>query len=157
MSDETRRDFLHQGGCLVMALTALGLSPRLLSALPVTTIEGTTTGRERAYPIPPADSVSIDRETQAILVRFEGHVFVFALSCPHENAAVRWVEKDKRFACSKHDSKYQPDGVCTSGRATRNMDRFPIRRDAASVVIDLDRVFHSDIDKDAWAAASVAV
>ena len=57
----------------------------------------------------------------------------------------------------KHDSRYQPDGVYTSGRATRNMDRFPIRKDGNTIVIDLDRVFHSDADKDAWAAASLAV
>jgi nitrite reductase/ring-hydroxylating ferredoxin subunit len=157
MSDDTRRDFLHQTGCVVMALTALGLSPRLLAALPVTTIEGTSAGSDRSYPIPASDSVSIDRTNQVIIVRFNGRVFAFALACPHENAALKWVDKDKRFQCTKHDSKYQPDGVYTAGRATRNMDRFPIRKDGNTVVIDDGRVFHSDTDKDAWAAASVAV
>jgi nitrite reductase/ring-hydroxylating ferredoxin subunit len=157
MSDDTRRDFLRESGCFVIALTGLGLSPRLLAALPVTTIEGATNGNDRSYPIPASDSVSIDRTNQVIVVRAEGRVFAFALSCPHENAAVKWVEKDKRFQCSKHDSRYQPDGVYRSGRATRNMDRFPIRKDGNTIVIDLDRVFHSDADKDAWAAANVAV
>lgn len=156
MCDETRREFLQQTGCVVMALTAFGL-PARLGALPVTSIEGAARGTDRTYPIPAADGVSIDRANQVILVRFSGHVFAFALACPHENAALKWVDKDRRFQCTKHDSKYQPDGVYTSGRATRNMDRFPIRKDGNAIVVDVDRVFHSDTDKDAWTAASVAV
>src|SRR6476646_6721266 len=105
MSDDTRRDFLQQTGCFGMALTAMGLSPRLLAALPVTFVEGVQTGHDRSYPIPAADGVSIDRANQVIVVRLSGHVFAFALSCPHENAALKWVDKDKRFQCTKHDSK----------------------------------------------------
>jgi len=76
---------------------------------------------------------------------------------PHENAVVKWLAKDGRFQCSKHDSQYTPNGTYTSGHATRNLDRFPIRRDGNSVVVSLDRVFHSDQNAQAWAAASVDV
>jgi Rieske Fe-S protein len=62
---------------------------------------------------------------------------------------------DHRFQCTHHDSKYTPDGTYTSGRATRNMDRFPIRRDGATLHVDVTRVFHSDQDAAGWAAASV--
>ena len=55
-------------------------------------------------------------------------VYAFALACPHENAAVKWVAKEQRFQCTRHDSRYTPEGQYTSGRATRNLDRFPIRR-----------------------------
>ena len=48
-------------------------------------------------------------------------MLVCALSCPHQNNAVKWVAKDHCFQCTKHDSQYQPDGVYTSGRATRNL------------------------------------
>ena len=80
-----------------------------------------------------------------------------ALACPHESAAVRWLDRDHRFQCSKHDSRYDPDGVHTEGRATRNLDRFPVRRDGAVVVVTTDRVFHSDLDAAGWAAAIVVV
>ncbi len=154
----TRRRFLHRagGGCFVAALTALGL-PHEVWALPIGTIAGSGTGTERRYAIPSGDSVNIDRDTQVILVRWQNHVFAFALSCPHQNAAVKWVERDRRFQCTRHDSKYQPDGVYMSGRATRNLDRFPLRRDGSDVVVELDRVFQSDKDPAGWAAAVIDV
>ena len=82
---------------------------------------------------------------------------MFALACPHENNAVKWVAEDHRFQCTKHDSRYQPDGVHTAGRATRNMDRFEVRRDGDSVVMDLHRWFQSDKDPAGWVAAAIAV
>lgn len=126
-----------------------------LAAAPFTPVEGIGTANEKTYPAPVADGVSIDRVSQVILVRTQGTIFAFSMTCPHQNAAVKWLEKDARFQCSKHDSKYKPDGAYTSGRATRNMDRFPIRRDGANVVVTIDRTFHSDTDAAGWAAAAV--
>jgi nitrite reductase/ring-hydroxylating ferredoxin subunit len=134
-----------------------GLHSRGILALPTTYADGTGEGPERAYPVPATDGVQIDRDRQVILVRVQNHVFAFSLACPHEHAAVKWVEKDHRFQCTKHDSRYQADGVHTSGRATRNLDRFPIRLDTANVVVSLDKVFRSDQDPAEWAAASVAI
>jgi len=155
MSDRNpaRRDFLRTGGCLALALVSAGVIPRVLLARPLGSVVGSPRGAERTYPIPATDSVSIDRDAQVILVRSQNRAFAFALSCPHQNASVKWIDKDHRFQCTRHDSKYQPDGVYTSGRATRNMDRFAIRRDAASLVVNLDRFFKSDTDAAAWAAA----
>jgi nitrite reductase/ring-hydroxylating ferredoxin subunit len=101
--------------------------------------------------------VSIDREQQIIITRFDGHVCALALACPHQNAAVKWLAVDHRFQCTKHDSVYRPDGAYTSGRATRNLDRFPIRRDGDSIVVDVTRVFRSDTDAAAWSAAVVTL
>ena len=113
--------------------------------------------RERHYPIPAADSVNVDRAAQLIVVRLENHVYVFALSCPHQNNALKWVAKDSRFQCTKHDSQYQPDGVHTFGRATRNMDRYVIRRDGDSVVVDLHKWVQADKDPAGWTAAAIAL
>ena len=141
----SRRDFLQTGGCFMLAL----------AGLPVFAISGTGNANARQYPIPTEDGVNIDRQAQVILVRFQNSIFAFALSCPHENAAVKWLPKDHRFQCSKHDSQYQPNGLHTSGRATRNLDRFAIRRDGASVVVDLLHWFQSDKDPAGWAAAAI--
>jgi Rieske Fe-S protein len=153
----SRRRFLEQTTACAAVTLALGFPTRAILALPITATEGTGEGPERAYPVPAADAVQIDRDRQVILVRFQNRVFAFSLACPHEHAAVKWVEKDHRFQCTKHDSRYQPDGVHTSGRATRNLDRFPIRLDAPTVVVSLDKVFRSDQDPAEWAAASVAI
>jgi len=153
----SRRTFLAQSTKCAAVTLALGLPARAIMALPTTFAEGTGEGPERAYPVPAADGVQIDRDRQVILVRFQNHIYAFSLACPHEHAAVKWVDKDRRFQCTKHDSRYQPDGVHISGRATRNLDRFPIRLDATNVVVSLDKVFRSDQDPAEWAAASVAI
>jgi nitrite reductase/ring-hydroxylating ferredoxin subunit len=159
MSDESRRSFLKTGGaCLAGAMgLCLGL-PAELAALPIRWIDGTgNPDADRTYPVPAADGVNIDKAASLILVRSKGRVYAFALSCPHEGAAVRWVEKNTRFECTKHNSKYVLEGVYISGRATRNLDRFPIRREGNNVIVDNARVFRSDKDAAGWAAASVAV
>jgi nitrite reductase/ring-hydroxylating ferredoxin subunit len=152
---QSRREFLRAGGCALAAACAIGRSN--LRALPVLVVRGEGVGNERKYPIPSADSVSIDHAEQAIIVRDHGEVIGMFLGCPHEHAAVKWVEKDHRFQCTKHDSRYQPDGVHISGRATRNLDRFAIHREGDAVVVDLDHLFQSDRDPAGWAAAVVAV
>ncbi|HEV3214770.1 MAG TPA: Rieske 2Fe-2S domain-containing protein [Vicinamibacterales bacterium] len=152
-----RRDFLQSAGCFGVAVALLGLVSSEARALPVFLAAGAQAGGERRYPIPAADSVNVDHGAQLIVVRSAGHVYVFALSCPHQNNAVKWVAKDHRFQCTKHDSEYQPDGVHTAGRATRNLDRYVIRRDGDFVVVDLHRWIQSDKDPAGWAGAAITV
>jgi Rieske Fe-S protein len=151
-SEWSRRAFLQRGACAVITTGALGLALDA-EALPVAFVTAAVAGAERTYPAPATDSVSIDRSAQVILVRAGRRVYAMALACPHQNAAVKWVEKDHRFQCTKHDSRYTPDGTYTSGRATRNLDRFPIRLDGTTIVVATDRVYQSDKDHGAWTAA----
>jgi nitrite reductase/ring-hydroxylating ferredoxin subunit len=153
----TRRDFLRTAGCFGLAVALLGVPAADAGGLPVSVIDGIQSGDDRRYPIPPADGVNVDRAAQLIVARVQGHVYVFALSCPHQNNAVKWLPNDHRFQCTKHDSQYQPDGVHTAGRATRNLDRYVIRRDGDAVVVDLHRWIQSDKDPAGWAAAAIAV
>ena len=138
----------------MFTIAALGLAIDA-TALPILTIESEGDDKERRYPIPATDGVNIDRSAQVILVRYANNIYAMALACPHENAAVKWLAKDRRFQCTKHDSKYTPEGTYTSGHATRNLDRFPIRLDGTSVVVAIDRVFRSDQSPDGWNAARV--
>lgn len=161
MSECSRRRFLSgAASCLGGAVALTALLPAELQALPVRMLEPAdldTAANERAFPIPAADSVNVDRTASMILVRAQGKVWAFALSCPHEHAAVKWSAKEARFLCTKHDSKYTPDGKYISGRATRHMDRFPIKKDGGNVIVTLDLVFRNDQDPAGWAAAEVAV
>ncbi len=108
-----------------------------------------------SYPLPAEDGVSIDPENEVILVRSEKQIYAFALSCPHENTALRWRPQDQRFQCPKHASKYSPDGSYLSGRTTRNMDRFAIRREDQKVVVSLTKLFRSDQQKAEWESAVI--
>jgi Rieske Fe-S protein len=151
----SRREFMQTIGCFAGALAALGIPRDVLSA-PVTIIDSDQTDAEKTYPIPAADGVSIDRGAQVILVRSNNQIFAFALSCPHQNAALKWVAQHNQFECTKHDSHYTADGTHVSGRATRNMDRMPIRKDGSVVRVDTAHVFQSDKDAAGWNAAVVA-
>ena len=151
-----RRDFLYTAGCFACILAASGVAADALAG-PVTFIDSEQAGEEKTYPVPAADGVSVDRAAQVILVRANGHVFAFALSCPHQNAAVKWVPQHNQFECTKHDSHYTADGTHVSGRATRNMDRMPIRKDGNVVHVDTAHVFESDKDAAGWNAATVSV
>ena len=152
----SRREFLRGAGCFASALALAGIPAEALTASP-SFVDGVQAGADRAYPIPAADGVTVDRGAQVILVRAAGHVYAFALSCPHQNAAVKWDTKQSQFVCTKHDSHYQADGLHVAGRATRNMDRFPIRREGEMIHVDTAHVFQSDKDPAGWAAAGVAV
>jgi nitrite reductase/ring-hydroxylating ferredoxin subunit len=142
--------YLHLAGLLVGGGTALAADRQLLKAV-------RSGPAERAYPVPAADGVTIDRGEQVILVRFQQHAYAFNLACPHENAALRWKERDGHFQCPRHESQYRPDGTFISGRATRNMDRFAIRRAGDQLVVDLDRLFRSDEQPQDWGAAAASL
>ena len=153
-----RRAFLRDAaGAVAAAFFVLGARQADAAALPVALMRPLATrGRERTYPLPMADGATIDRDAEVILVRWEGKAYAFALSCPHQNTALRWIERDVRFQCPKHKSKYTPDGHFISGRATRGMDRFDVRRGGATVVVNLDVLHQQDKDPAGWNAAVVS-
>ncbi|MEO5567057.1 MAG: Rieske (2Fe-2S) protein [Gemmatimonadaceae bacterium] len=126
------------------------------SALPL--IDGTRTGREeKSYPIPATDGVQIDRDLDVILSRAQGKVFAFNLACPHQNTAIRWDGGKGRFQCPKHKSVYTPEGIFVDGRATRGLDRFTVRKDGNSIVVNLDTLLQEDKNADSWKKAFVTL
>ncbi len=154
-----RRAFLREAaGAALSALAALSLDPREAVALPIAL--GRALKRDGAaaiYAQPVADGVTIDKANEVILVRWKGAVYAFALSCPHQNTALRWREGDSQFQCPKHKSRYKPDGTFLEGKATRNMDRHPIKRVKKQLVVDTAVLLRNDKQAAAWAAAKVAV
>lgn len=145
----SRRAFLRD---TASALAAFGVFGDLET---VEALAPRGTGGSIRYPIPPSDGVSIDKKNEVILCRSGVEVYAFALSCPHQNTALRARPKNAGFQCPKHGSRYQPDGTFISGRATRNMDRLPISRDGDVLVVDPDVFFESDKDPARWATALV--
>ncbi len=157
-SKRTRRGVLGElSGAIVAAMAGVALRPGTATALAVVEATGDPAGSaERSFPFPAADGVTIDRAAQVIVVRFQETVYAFNLACPHENTALRWRQRDVRFQCPRHESQYQPDGTFIQGRATRNMDRFAVKRAGDRLVVDLTRLFRSDQQPQEWAAAAVS-
>jgi Rieske Fe-S protein len=153
-----RRDFLRQAATHVLAtLGALAILPADAGAISFQFISGMGARTAKRYPIPAADGVAIDRKESLIIARFNGRVFAFSLACPHQNTALRWEERNQRFQCPKHKSRYQPDGVFIEGRATRSMDRFAVAREgqALELLVNLDALYRQDQHAAQWEAAFV--
>ena len=158
--DPERREFLRAAGSALASLALLGLLPRDADAAPLRVVRALAPAPhdapdEKRYPIPAADGVTIDRDNGVILARAGGKVYAFSLACPHQNTALRWNADDRQFQCPKHKSRYRDDGVYIEGRATRSMDRLAIRRDGASVVVDVDVMYQQDERPVEWAGAVV--
>ena len=158
-----RREFLRAAGAVVAALGLFGGATRTAGAMPLPGVavplvaRGGDRREERRYAIPTTDGVTIDKENSIIIARVAGRVYAFSLSCPHQNTALRWNADDHEFQCPKHKSHYRPDGAFIEGRATRDMDRMPIRREGAVIVVDVDQLIQDDEHPKEWGAAFVAV
>ncbi len=154
-----RRDFLRDAFRMgVAALAAVGIAPSVASAMPLRFVDALSArGQQRTYPVPGSDGVQIDKDAEVILARSGKAVYAFALSCPHQNTALRWEGSENRFQCPKHHSKYRPDGTFIEGRATRSMDRFAVKLVNDAVVVDLDTLIQEDMDKAAWLKAFVTL
>ena len=156
-----RREFLRDAGAIAAGiLVALGASPARAAAAPLGAITATGSRRdEKSYPIPGKDGSQIDKDNGVIVTRWQGKVYVFSLACPHQNTAIRWYDKDGKFECPKHHSRFEPDGlyVKDSGRATRGLDRFAVRKDGNNVMVNLDKLYQEDEDETEWKAAVVTV
>ncbi len=157
-----RRDFLRSVGAAVASLGLLGLLPHdagAASLRAVAALAAAPTDRrdEKRYPLPATDGVSIDRDNSVIIARAGTKVYAFSLACPHQNTALRWNADDRQFQCPKHKSRYRADGEFIEGRATRNMDRLAVRRDGATLVVDIDSLIQQDEHPAEWEAAFVTV
>jgi len=160
-----RRAFLVDAGRFAAGvLVALGAAPRDAHALPIDFISPVASptggGREdKAYPIPAADGTQIDKDNSTIVTRWQGKVYVYSLGCPHQNTAIKWYDKESQFECPKHHSRFSPDGIYVkdSGRATRGLDRFAVRKDGANVVANLDKLYQEDENEAEWKAAFITL
>jgi len=152
----SRRDFLRDAASLVACAACLGAAPGAAFAFPVRPATALRVrGSEAVYPIPPQDGATVDREHELIVARHQDRVYAFALFCPHQRTPLRWQEEDRRFQCPKHKSAFQPDGRFLTGRASRAMDRYALRREGNTVVVDLGMLFQEDKDPERWGSAVV--
>lgn len=154
-----RREFLREAGIVLAGVVAaLGGSPARAAALSVSFVRSLgRAGDELTYPIPAKDGAQIDHDNQVIVVRYQEKAYAFNLACPHQNTALRWQPEDGQFQCPKHHSRYRPDGVFISGRATRGMDRFALRKDGGNLVVNVSLFYKQDQDGPQWDAAVVAL
>ena len=152
-----RRTFLRATALGVLgALAGEAALPALAGAVGTTT--PTSVGRlELRYVLPSADGVAVDESNEVILVRWQRRAYAFSTKCPHRGARLEWRSDEGRVFCPKHKARFHPDGAHDSGRKSRDLDRYDIRREGTSLVIKLDTLRRVDTDPTGWAAATVTI
>jgi len=152
-----RRAFLrHMALAVAGTLAVTGLSPGTAFASGARYIAPLAgRGNQRRYDLPRADGVSIDSSNEVIIARWQGHVYAFSLRCPHRGTKLVWHADESRVFCPKHKARFRPDGAHDSGRQTRDLDRYDIRRRGDALVIDFGALRRVDTDPAPWAAAVV--
>jgi len=152
-----RRAFLRATALGVLgALAGEAALPALASA--VGTAAPTATGKlELRYALPTIDGVAVDEGNEVILVRWRERAYAFSTKCPHRGAQLEWRAAEGRVFCPKHKARFRPDGAHDSGRQSRDLDRYDIRREGTSLVIRLDTLRRADTDPTGWAAATVTI
>jgi Rieske Fe-S protein len=150
-----RRAFLRDTALAVAAaLAATGMAPGEAFAAQVSAlVPVTATPRTRTYSIPASDGVQVDAADAVVLARWQGVLYAFSVECPHRGADLQWRPDEQRLFCPKHKSRYAPNGSHVSGRATRDLDRYSLKRTGANVVLALDQKLESQRDAAAWQSA----
>jgi len=152
-----RRAFLRAAALGVLgALAGEAALPELARAIGTTTPTRSRRAELR-YVLPASDGVDVDESNEVILVRWQGRAYAFSAKCPHRGARLEWRPAESRVFCPKHKARFRADGAHDSGRQSRDLDRYDIRRDGSSLVIRLDVLRRADTDPAGWAAAVVAL
>jgi len=151
----SRRAFLRELGLVVVGALAIGTAkPALALAESVTTIRASRRrGNQRMYALPKSDSIAIDADSEVIIARWQGRVYAFSLRCPHRGTTLEWLGDERRIFCPKHKARFRMDGSHESGRQSRDLDRYEVRREGGMVVVDLDALHRADREPQAWTAA----
>ena len=154
-----RRAFLR-GAALAAAATlaALGVAPGPAFAEGVRAITPWRSAvAQRTYRLPTADGVSVDEANDVIIARWQGRAYAFSLKCPHRGTRLVWHADETRIFCPKHKARFRPDGAHDSGRSTRDLDRFELRRQGDELIVNFDALRRANDDVAAWRAAVVQV
>lgn len=155
-----RRAFLRDVGLAVVAALAAGAAGSPAAALAQSVSEMAPSGargRRLVYTIPAADSVAVDSANGVILARWQDRVHAFSTKCPHRGSKLEWRADERRVYCPKHKARFQADGTHDSGRRSRDLDRFDLRRQGNSLEVDTGALRRSDLDPAGWRAAVVAL
>jgi nitrite reductase/ring-hydroxylating ferredoxin subunit len=114
-------------------------------------------GGQRAYRLPAADGATVDAANDLIIARWQGRVYAFSLRCPHRGTRLEWHADEARIFCPKHKARFRPDGAHDSGRSTRDLDRYGVRRQGEELIVNFAILYRADQNAAAWEGSTVQV
>lgn len=156
----SRRAFLRDVAVAVAGALALGVAGAPARALAESLVETkaiSRRGNQKSYLLPRGNSIAIDAGDDVVIARWENRVYAFSLRCPHRGTKLEWLDGEKRIFCPKHKARFQPNGSHESGRQSRDLDRYALRLQDDALLVDLDLLYRSDRDPDAWRNAVIVI
>lgn len=158
-ASDGRRDFLKHAAALVAgALAGVAGGGAPASAVAVTLGQALgKAGNQLTYALPAADGAAVDLDNAVVIARVQNTVVALSLKCPHAGGKLVWKPPVNRYECSRHDSRFEPPGVYISGRAKRNMDRFTVKRNGDTIVVNTAQTVRSDTQQAQWDAAALTL
>ena len=156
----SRRAFLRDVAAAVVGALAIGAAsaPSLALAESLVETKGISRrGNQKTYMLPRSDSIAIDTSDEVVIARWQNRVYAFSLRCPHRGTKLEWRAAEGRIFCPKHKARFQPNGSHDSGRQSRDLDRYALRLQGDALVVELDRLYRSDRDPEAWRTAVIVI
>jgi Rieske Fe-S protein len=84
-------------------------------------------------------SVTFIREGRCYITNVRGHLFALSQTCPHLGCRVPFCESSGQFNCPCHGSVFDSAGEWLAGPSPRGLDRYDLRDEGGSLVLDLAR------------------
>jgi len=84
---------------------------------------------------------------QVWIIRRKGKLFALSTICTHLGCIPNWLPADSKFKCPCHGSGFYMDGVNFEGPAPRPLERFAIKLEGDTVIIDKSRKFRSELNQ----------
>jgi len=156
----SRRAFFRDVAAVVAGALAVGAAGTPALALAESVLETKAIrrrGNQKSYLLPRRNSIAIDSSDDVVIARWENRVYAFSLRCPHRGTKLEWLDGEKRIFCPKHKARFQPNGLHESGRQSRDLDRYALRLQGDTLIVDLDLLYRADRDPEAWRNAMIVV
>jgi Rieske Fe-S protein len=141
-----RRSVLFLMGATALGAGALGAVLEACSTAPVTValdvdVDSLTVGTPAEVGFTMRQgSTTVDGSTWLVR-QASGALIAFDPRCTHALCAYRWEDASGRFQCGCHDGRFALDGTVLAGPPPRALDRFPVRRTATGLEIDVPASF----------------
>ncbi len=133
----TRRDFLRDGWKLGGTLLAIAAGWTTYESLrPLATPAAGANIRLGAVDSFAADTATYVPAGRLFVANTGARVFALSQKCPHLGCRVPFCESSGHFECPCHGSKYDIGGEWIEGPAPRGLDRYPLKVDGDTLVVD---------------------
>jgi cytochrome b6-f complex iron-sulfur subunit len=79
------------------------------------------------------------------VVKYQGKIYALSTTCTHLGCTPNWLESAGKFKCPCHGSGFYITGVNFEGPAPRPLERYSIRLDGPTIVVDKSKKFQREL------------